>query len=194
MSDNDKTEIGYYPEICLKMAVYLKDIFGADHQIAYSQNKSLSEMVNEIHSSLGLDRGDTYYPSLRTDIAFGIRFPSGKLALMLLEVKRGKSLGLMNFSQLIGYMQVAKHIRIGILLLVNEGVKASPLSIDFSSIIDVGQLPADWKVLLTHSDESYDFQAGICLYTPNNGIEWVDSDNCYGISSWDQLKESLSAE
>jgi hypothetical protein len=191
MSGN-KNEIAYYPEICLKMEKHLKDIFGTDYGIAYSINKSLSEMVNEIYSILGVARGQTYYPSLKTDVVFGIKLPSGDVSLILFEIKRGKTLGLMNFSQLVGYLQVAKHIKVGVLLLVNEGtVSASPLSSDFSSIIDVGQLPTDWQVWILQTGESLKFRAGICMYTPSGSVDWMDSSGCNGISSWESLKESI---
>lgn len=187
----DRKEIEYYPEVCVKFTRYLQDTLGEDYKITYSLNKSLVEMVNEIHRNLELDSPTDYFSSLKTDIAFGVLSPSNQLSLLLLEVKRGKSLSLMNFSQLVGYLQVAKHIRLGILLLVQEGAGASPLSTDFSSIIDVGQLPAEWRVEITKSQESYNFQAGICMYTPGNGIDWVNTTTCNGLSSWDDLKLAL---
>ena len=192
MSD-DQYEIKYYPEICKLMRKYLTDALGYEYELACSMNKSLSSMRNEIHTQLGVPVGETYFPSLKTDIAFGIKSPQGNVALLLIEVKRGKTLGLMNFSQLVGYLQVAKHIKVGVLLLVNEGaVKGSPLSSDFSSIIDIEQLPADWQVMNRRSGNIHDFKTGICMYTVGNGIDWVDSDNCLGISSWEALKGCLT--
>lgn len=192
MSD-EQFEIKYYPEICIVISKYLMDVLGDGYELAYSMNKSLSTMMSEIHTQLGISCGGTYFPALKTDIAFGIKGPRGDVALLLIEVKRGKTLGLMNFSQLVGYLQVAKHIKVGLLLLVNEGaVKGSPLSSDFRSIIEIEQLPADWQVMNRRSGDIHDFKTGICMYTLTNGIDWVDSDNCLGISSWEALKNYLT--
>lgn len=185
-------ETDYYPEICLKMLKYLKDCMGGGCKFACSIKTSLPEMVNDIYAQLGEVGNEIYYPQLKVDIMIGVKFPNAKISLLLLEVKLGSTLSLMNFSQLVGYMQVAKHIEVGLLVLVNKGVKGSPLSSDFASIINVRQLPADWEVLLSKTNEHYNFKTGICMYTPSNGIDWVDSNICSGISSWGNLKDSLT--
>lgn len=189
---NELKETDYYPEICLKMLKYLEDCMGGGCKFACSIKTSLPEMVNDIYAQLGEDGSDVYYPQLKVDITIGVKFPNAKISLILLEVKLGSTLSLMNFSQLVGYMQVAKHIEVGLLILVNKGVKGSPLSSDFASIINVRQLPADWKVLLNNTKEHYNFKTGICMYTPSNGIDWVDSSICSGISNWGNLKDSLT--
>lgn len=191
MSD-DKYEIHYYPELCEKLGRYLIDQLGDSYKISFSQNKQLGLMVNEICHDLGVARPDEYFPALKTDIAFGVKKPDESVVFCLIEVKRAKSLALMNFSQLVGYMQVAKHIKIGLLILVNEGnVGRSPLSTDFSSIIDIGQLPSDWRMITKNSGETFDFTTGICMYTVNNGIDWIPTDSCSGISNWSSFVKML---
>lgn len=192
MSNNneDKREVAYYPEICVKLAKYLKDCMPG-HRIAYSQNKNLSEMVKEIYDEFKIALPDKYYPPLKTDIAFGVCDATGKVALMLIEVKRGTTLSLMNFSQLVGYMQVAKHVKVGLLLLVNEGVGGVHLSADFNSIITLGQLPACWDMNVEKPSGSYAFKAGVCAYIPGGTMQWVDSNQCGGISNWENLCSAL---
>lgn len=191
MSD-DKFEIKYYPEICEKMGKYLNDCFSDSNKFADSQNKQLNIMIKEIHEKLGIPKMEIFYPPLKTDIAFGIQFPENILSPLLMEVKRGKSLSLIDYSQLVGYMQVARHIKVGILMLVNEGSNASQLSGDFKSLIDIQQLIFEWTMISTISGETNYFRTGICVYTPGNGIDWIDSKHCGGISDWETLKYSLT--
>ena len=190
MSD-DKYEIAYYPEICTKMGKYLDDVFRGLNNFADSQNKQLNLMIAEIHSKLGVSRSDLFYPPLKTDIAFGIEFPNDQLSPFLIEVKRGKTLSLIDYSQLIGYLQVARHIRVGLLMLVNEGSRASQLSNDFKELIDIQQLVFDWSMTSHTTGEINSFRTGICVYTPGNGIDWIDSRHSNGISDWETLRSCL---
>lgn len=192
MSD-DKYEIAYYPEICTKFGKYLNDVFEGLNKYAYSQNKQLNLMIEEIHTELEIKKSDLFYPPLKTDIAFGVEFPNDQLSPFLIEVKRGKTLSLIDYSQLIGYLQVARHIRVGILMLVNEGSRASQLSNDFKDLIDIQQLTFDWTMTSNTTGEISSFRTGICVYTPGNGIDWIDSRHSNGISDWVTLRSILTA-
>ncbi len=189
---SDKFEIAYYPEVCEKLGKYLDDCFDGLHKFSDSQNKQLDMMIAEIHNKLGLPRSAVFYPPLKTDIAFGIEFPGGVVSPLLFEVKRGNNLTLMDYSQLVGYLQVAKHIKVGILMLVNLGRDASQLSSDFKHLIDIQQLTFDWSVTSSTTGEMNNFRTGICVYTPGNGIDWIDSGHNNGISSWETLRECLT--
>jgi hypothetical protein len=188
---DDKNEIAYYPEICMKMGRYLDDALGGLNRFGSSQNKLLNLMITEIHKNLGVDNPSIFYPPLKTDIAFGVEFPNGYISPMLLEVKRGRTLSLIDYSQLIGYLQVAKHIKVGLLMLVNEGADASQLSSDFKYLIDIQQLNFDWSMTDSVTGEVNVFRTGICVYTPGNGIDWINSKGGNGISSWETLIECL---
>lgn len=188
----DKNEIAYYPEICVKMGKYLDDAFAGSKKFSSSQNKLLNLMIGEIHKNLGVNNSSIFYPPLKTDIAFGIKFPGGHISPMLLEVKRGRILSLIDYSQLIGYMQVAKHINVGLLMLVNEGTDASQLSSDFKYLIDIQQLNFNWSMTDSMTGEINVFRTGICVYTPGNGIDWIDSKRSNGISDWQTLIECLT--
>lgn len=194
MSDN-RREIDYYGEICQKLTKHLSTYLGPEHFFAFSMNGNLPNLVSQIHEKLDVQPTRTYFPELKVDILLGIKLREAKISFCLIEVKKGNSLKLMDFSQLVGYMQVAKHIKVGLLLLVNDGsVGTSPLSSDFSTIIDTRNLPADWKTVLRHTGESFSFRVGICSYLVNNGIDWISSENCYGISDWDKLIKSLTTD
>lgn len=192
MSDERK-ETDFYPEVCEKLAKYLSTYLGHEY-FAFSMNGNLANLVFQIHEKLGVPLSQTYFPELKVDILFGIKLGETKISFCLVEVKKGSSLTLIHFSQLVGYMQVAKHVKVGLLLLVNDGSGTSPLSSDFSTIIDTGNLPADWKTVLRRTGESFSFKAGICTYLVNNGIEWISSESCYGISDWKTLIKSLTSD
>ncbi len=193
MSD-DKNEIAYYPEICSKMGRYLDDALEGLNRFTSSQNKLLNLMIAEIHKNLGVSNSGIFYPPLKTDITFGVEFPNGYISPMLLEVKRGRTLSLIDYSQLIGYLQVAKHIKVGLLMLVNEGADASQLSSDFKRLIDIQQLNFDWSMTDKVTGEINVFRTGICVYTPGNGIDWINSKSSNGISDWKTLIECLAPD
>lgn len=188
----DKNEIAYYPEIRTKMGRYLDDAFEGSKRFSSSQNKILNLMISEIHQNLEIKNSGIFYPPLKTDIAFGIEFAGGQISPMLLEVKRGRTLSLIDYSQLIGYLQVAKHIKVGLLMLVNEGTDASQLSGDFKYLIDIQQLNFNWSMTDSMTGEINVFRTGICVYTPGNGIDWIDSKRSNGISDWETLIECLT--
>ncbi len=183
-----KNEVSYYPEICDKLRKYISSVASTDISIAFSINKTLPEMVKEIENKLEMptEFSNDFIPSLQLDILFGIK-AENKVELCLVEVKRNKNLSLMNFSQLVGYMQVAKKIKTGILLLVSNWPSVNPLSNEFNNIISLKRLCGSWQVICNTNVEKHEFIAGICNYTIGNGIDWVPLEECGGISSWPSL-------
>lgn len=194
MSD-DRYEIKFYPEICQKILKYLIDVLPDPDvsAIAFSMNKTLPEMVQEIEAELGLetDFSGDYIPSLQLDILFGIKGGDGKIKLCLVEVKRDKHLNLMHYSQLVGYLQVAKKIQTGLLWLVAQQHIVNPISNDFNKIISMRKLSASWDIICKCSSEAFSFKTGICAYTVNNGIDWVPLEECGGMSSWSLVVENM---
>ncbi len=108
-----------------------------------------------------------------------------------MEVKHLNQLGLAEYSQLVGYLQVAKDIKLGVLFIVLKPKSTSPLSNDFYEIIRTNNLPMGWKVILDKNKDTRDFKAGISYYVPNNGIEWIDTKELNGISSFEELAELM---
>jgi len=105
----------------------------------------------------------------------------------LLEVKHLAQLGLIDYSQLVGYMQVAKEIKFGVLFIVLMPKSTYALSNDFHEIIRTNNLPMEWRGLFDKKKDERDFKTGISYYVPNNGIEWIDTKALNGISSFEEF-------
>ena len=164
-------EIDFYPEICNKFKKYIISYFPKGTEISYSYNKSLPQLVDEIEKELGhkSSLSEKYIPKLKLDILFGVKLAdSENIVFILLEVKDLTQLGLSEYSQLVGYLQVAKDIKLGILFIVLKPKSTSPLSNDFHEIIRTNNLPMEWKVLLDKNKNERDFKTGISYYVPNN--------------------------
>ncbi len=188
-------EIEFYPELCLKLEKYLKSYSPVGTTIKYAYNSNLTNLVAVIEREFNLKSSLSlsYLPNLKLDILFGIKLPNKTdIDYILFEVKYLKQLGLAEYSQLVGYLQVAKQIRIGILLLVLKYPSASQLSNDFSEIINMKDIPMEWQLVFDNSKNDYKFNAGICYYVPNNGIEWINTIDVNGISSFENLTSLLN--
>ena len=188
-------EVDFYPEICQKFANHLISYLSSDSEIHFSYNKFLPQMIDEIETKFNQKSfSSVYIPKLKLDILFGIKTKnSDKITYLLFEVKYLKQLGLAEYSQLVGYLQVAENIRLGILLLVIKENTVSGLSNDFHEIIRTQNLPMDWKIVIKNGLRSdNNFKTGICCYTPNNGFEWIDVRDIYGISSFEELAKNLT--
>lgn len=198
MSDDTK-EIQYYPAICRILNKYLSDYLPNGAKIEFSMNKQLPDMVRDIENSIEAktDFRDGFIPKLKLDILIGIKHSGcDSTHLCLVEVKRSKSLKLMDFSQLAGYLQVARQIKTGILLLVSQSPSQNSLSNDFNEILVMRQLPADWDMYVKYfkKHEKFGFRTGICIYTVNNGLDWVQSNDCGGISNWEALIDHIISD
>ena len=188
-------EISFYPEICEKFSKYLLCYLPKDSLIAYSYNKFLPQMVNEIECSIGEKStiSSSYIPSLKLDILLGIKIPNKTIRFVLLEVKYGTQLTLADYSQLTGYLQVARKIGIGILFLVRKQSKMNVLSNDFGEIVRMQTLPMEWKMQISHNFH-HSFYSGISYYVPNSEIDWVETHDLLGISSFLSLSQKLCAD
>lgn len=169
------------------------------YKAAWSHNKSLPSMIEEIESKLKgktLFRND-HVPRLKIDILMGIKSArTDKIALTLFEVKLSNNLALKDFSQLAGYLQVAKKIQAGILLLIRKSAHTSGLSNDFSDILHVNNLPMWWQTVLKISRKttSYYFKTGVCLYTQNDGIDWYPTERLGGFGNYDDFVRFIVKE
>lgn len=179
-------EIDFYNEFSDKFTKYLSTYLGSEIEIAFSSNKSLDSMIAQLSNELGekIHFENEYIPKLKLDILFGIK-KGNKVHLILFEAKYLKQLSLKDYSQLSGYLQVAKNISTGILLLIVKGSSPNKLSNDFNEIVQLRKLPMDWTQIV--SDNSYPFKTGIITYQPGNGINWVDTKAVNGISTFEEL-------
>lgn len=183
-------EIDFYKEFADKFIKYLKSYLDDSIEIAYSHNKSLDSMIAEVCDFLGLSNPfpNEYIPKLKLDILFGIK-QANKVQFILVEAKYLTQLSLKDYSQLIGYLQVAKNIGTGLLLLIIKGNSPSKLSSDFGEILKLNKLPMDWKV--TVNNNGFDFKTGILTYLPGNGINWINTDHVNGISNFEELVDII---
>ena len=186
-------EISYYKEFAEKFTSYLISYLGSDFKIYYSLNKSLDSMIEDLEqqSDILIAQDDTYIPKLKLDICFAIVNKSKDVTLVLIEAKYLNQLSLKDYSQLVGYLQVAKNISLGLLLLIQKGHSPNKLSNDFQEIVNLKKLPMDWILSVENIGEEYHFKTGIISYIPGNGIDWINTKELNGISSFDEFIKQI---
>jgi hypothetical protein len=182
-------EISFYEEFSKKFAQYLKSYLETDYSIFYACNNTLDNLVRNLEDQSGSKIKDEniYIPKLKLDIVFAICKKDQKPKLILLEAKYLNQLSLKDYSQLVGYLQVAKTIDIGLLLLIQKETSTNPLSNDFREIVRLKKLPMNWFLDLKQLNELHYFRTGIITFVPNNGIDWIDTKEIHGISSFQEL-------
>lgn len=188
-----QNEISYYEEFSKKFRQYLNTYLSDKYSVFYSYNKTLDFIVSDLESQSGIiiKKEGTYIPKLKVDIVFSIIGPSKEVRLILIEVKYLSQLSLKDYSQLVGYLQVAKTIGLGLLLLIQKGMSPNKLSNDFQEIVRLKKLPMDWFIDMKDIDEEYNFKTGIINYLPAGGVDWIDTTDINGISSFEELTEIL---
>lgn len=188
-----QNEISYYEEFSKKFSQYLNTYLGDCYDVYYSCNKTLDFIVMDLENKSGavIKEKGTYIPKLKVDIVFAIINPLKKVRLVLIEAKYLNQLSLKDYSQLVGYLQVAKTIDLGLLLLIQKGVSSNKLSNDFQEIVRLKKLPMNWFIDMQKINEQYNFKTGIINYLPAGGIDWINTADISGISSFDELAEIL---
>lgn len=190
-----QNEISYYEEFSKKFSQYLISYLGVDYGVFYACNKTLDFILSDLEkqSCIAIKAKETYIPKLKVDIVFSIINPDKKVRLILVEAKYLNQLSLKDYSQLVGYLQVAKTIDLGLLLLIQKGMSPNKLSNDFQEIVRLKKLPMDWYIDMKKINEQYNFKTGIINYIPAGGIDWVDTADVNGISSFEELAEILKS-
>lgn len=187
-------EIGYYEEFSKKMTQYLHSYLGEKYTVRYACNKTLDLIIADLENQLGaaIKSQNSYIPKLKVDIVFAVSDQEKKVRLILIEAKYLNQLSLKDYSQLVGYLQVAKVIDLGLLLLIQRGISANSLSNDFQEIIRLRKLPMNWFIDLPKTNERCGFETGIISYLPGGHIDWIDTRDINGVSSFSQLTEILT--
>ena len=188
-------EVDFYPEFSQKLSKYLESYLSQDIQFAYSCNKSLDSMINELSEKLNIviDFNEEYIPKLKLDILFCFKKDT-RTCLVLFEAKYLKQLALSSYSQLTGYLQVAKNIKIGISLLIVKGTSPNKLSNDFNEIIQLKKLPMEWTQIQSIDGKKNTFKTGIMYYQPNSTINWIGTKKLNGISSFEDFAKEIEIE
>lgn len=187
-------EIDFYPEIAkiFKKNILLKYPY---FEIAYSCNKELTQMIDEVERSLNFNSVFTgsFIPKLKLDILFAIRNPTNsKNKLILFEVKFAKALTLSNYSQLLGYLQIAKLIDTGVLFLVNQGGgSTNGFSNDFAEIVQANILPMNWSITEFKDKTKRQFRTAICQWYQGGKFLWTNATHFEGFSSEEELIADL---
>lgn len=186
-------EISYYEEFADKFITYIQTYLGKDYIIHYSINKTLDTIIDDLRELTGkqIISENIYIPKLKIDIVFAIHRKNEPVKLILVEAKYLNQLRLIDYSQLVGYLQVGKIIDLGLLLLIQKEYSTNKLSNAFQEIIRLKKLPMEWVVQLKPSSEKHQFQTGILYYVPNNGIDWINTSELNGISSFEELIVAL---
>ncbi len=122
-------EISYYDEFSVKFSSYLKSYLPQSYSVHFSCNKTLDNIIFDLEqqSGLSISDNDAYIPKLKVDIVFLISGDTIKPRLILIEAKYLNQLSLKDYSQLVGYLQVAKTIDFGLLLLIQKGLSVNKL-------------------------------------------------------------------
>lgn len=186
-------EISFYEEFSKKFSQYLTTYLGEKYKVFYSCNNTLDNLISNLENSCGqkIRPDNVYIPKLKLDIVFAICSDNRPPKLILIEAKYLHQLSLKDYSQLVGYLQVAKTIDLGLLLLIQKGASINKLSSDFQEIVRLKKLPMDWVIDLKQFNETHNFKTGIISFVPNNGIDWLDTKDISGISSFDELAINL---
>lgn len=182
-------EIGFYEEFSEKFRKYLISYLGEGFEVFYSCNSTLDNIIEKLENSCNtkIKPNDVYIPKLKLDIVFAICKRGEIPKLILIEAKYLAQLSLKDYSQLVGYLQVAKVINIGLLLLIKKSTSSNNLSNDFHEIVRLKKLPMDWIINIKQANEEHNFKTGIIRYIPNNGIDWIDTRDVCGLSSFQEL-------
>lgn len=182
-------EISFYEDFSKEFAKYLKSYLGDTYNVYFSCNKTLDNIISDLEtcSGISIKEKGVYIPKLKVDIVFAISTPKECNRLILIEAKYLNQLSLKDYSQLVGYLQVAKTIDVGLLLLIQKGMSPNKLSNDFQEIVRLKKLPMDWFIDLKKINEQYNFRTGILSYLPKGRIDWINTTEINGISSFEEL-------
>lgn len=186
-------EISFYEEFSKKFSQYLSSYLGDQYKIFYACNNTLDKLIFDLEQAClqKIKPDNVYIPKLKLDIVFAVCGKNKSPKLILIEAKYLDRLSLKDYSQLVGYLQVGKTIDLGLLLLIQKSASLGRLSNDFQEIIRLKKLPMNWLIDLKQFNETHNFKTGIISFVPNNGIEWIDTKEIYGISSFEDLVTNL---
>lgn len=197
MPASRNNERSHYNALCSIFEIEVRSSLGRDWDVCCVNNtghSNLRDQVDQICRQLELPLSGNLFPAILTDVLLGTTNGDGKLRLAMIEVKGpAKSVGLVDYSQMVGYLQVARLIEVGALLLIEQGAIPSPVSTDLKKLINSGRLLVNWRVSSTVFEEHHNFNAGICSYVPGGFIDWIDLKSMSGISGWTDLANAIKS-
>jgi hypothetical protein len=191
-----KREVDHYDEICKLVIDSVSSALPSDWRCAIVNNQScpnLRQQIKNLCAQLKIQDLSLDFPIVLPDIVLGICDPQGRLRLAMFEVKGpANSMSLTDYSQMIGYLQSAEKINIGVLLLIESRSTEAPTSTDLQRVIDGGWLLANWTCISNMSGRSHKYRSGITWYSPGGNIEWASLAPVGGISNWSEFLTELT--
>lgn len=186
-------EVGHYISFSTKFKQYLDSYLDEGYVSYFSCDNTLDILVKDLEKQSGykIKPDNVYIPKLKVDIVFVICGHNAFTKLILIEAKLLQQLTLKDYSQLVGYLQVAKSIGTGLLLLIQKSASVNKLSNNFNEIIKLKKLPMSWQIELSSIAQKHTFKTGIISYIPNNSIDWVDTKSINGISTFEELCSTI---
>lgn len=176
-----------YKDIGLRFVKLLQGLH-PDWEIAFSENKFLPQMIEELERLLNgkTDYHDQFCPHLKLDILIGVKTPhSTRIGLILLEIKLGP-LTSIHHSQLLGYLMCAPNIHCGILFSVLRDLRHTYMSSEYQEVLNMRLMPMSLAWTTESSDTVNRYKMGIGYYQYQSMIKWHNSGNeC--ISSFHEL-------
>lgn len=188
-------ETDHYEEVLKRFLTNIKeylpptfDILGLHNQMP--QCSDLNSMMKQLEFQFSIKLEEAYFPRLKVDALVATLDSQKRVRLLLIEVKYGNPLKLIDYSQLIGYLQISKFCLGGALVLVaDEDIET--VSLDFLKVIELRQVSFSWNVTLPPNQKGFDFQTGIFLCEVGNGTHIFDTRANFGISDWPSLVQLL---
>ncbi|MFM8857901.1 MAG: hypothetical protein ACKOI2_12005 [Actinomycetota bacterium] len=195
MSIKNRKEVDFYQELSSDIYSAMIAVLPAGWSVAVVDNTErpdLPQQVDALCDSLGVFRVGSSFPRVLPDIVLGVLGPDHRLKLAMFEVKGPKtSVGLIDYSQMFGYLHSAELIACGVLLLVEKHHLPSPLSLDLRRVIDGLRLPCHWTFKNLANDSERTYRSGIASFLEGSHIRWIDLSSLSGICSWSDLAHSL---
>lgn len=190
-----RREVEYYHELAAEILVSIQAVLPQSWAASITENTThptLPQQVDAICDDLGIARVGTHFPSVRPDIVLGVLSPEKALRLTMFEVKGpASSIGLTDYSQMFGYVHSAELVACGVLLLIEDKIMSTPLSLDLKKVIDGCWLPCHWTFRNLANKVERTYRAGIAYYLEGAHIDWIDLEGSEGISGWSDLVNAL---
>ena len=199
-------ELSHYQGIADRLTPILEQEFGQEYSIEIVHNqtgsgcRNLLDMANKIRSTFSL-AGQTDFPKIDIDMLIGVYNPRVRdLRFSIVEVKDVKAMNSTHYSQLIGYLQVAQLVSVGLLINV-VGPRDAAISAELQSLLSSGQLPLSWKS--KYPNQIYDngeiassgrvqgFSTGVLSYAPMGAVSFISTPMAWGISDWQDFRMQI---
>lgn len=187
-------EVDFYQQVVDRFVKHLSDglpngyrIFGLHNQMPNCSD--LTGMIRTLENLIGCKPFERYFPRIKIDCLIAVADKSNRVRVMMLEVKYGNPLRLIDFSQLIGYLQISQFCALGSLVLVSDSNQETT-SADFQKLIDLSEMDLSWTVQGSGGGfQSY--SVSILRLDVGGGTQFVDTTHTYGLSSWQEILNHL---